>query len=66
MPIQNWKAAMNRFSIMFEERNQVFLKLYLHRIIYTLLSGLINRTTLKPTFRTRFLSIYRAEFGAHE
>ena len=20
MPIQNWKAAMNRFSIMFEER----------------------------------------------
>ena len=36
MPIQNWKAAMNRFSIMFEERVTKYLKLYLHRIIYNL------------------------------
>ena len=37
MSIQNWKAALNRFMIEFEERINQYLWLQLHRIIYRVL-----------------------------
>ncbi len=46
---------------MFEERNQVFLKRYLHRIIYTLVSSFENYVAEEDTrnsFVQQSLSIY--------
>jgi hypothetical protein len=35
LPIRDWKAALNRFSILFEGRMPVILPSHLHKMLYT-------------------------------